>query len=93
MSRSEDGVTLVTAAEAHTYPATARRVAEVSGAGDTLLAVAALALAAGGDLNAAACLGNIAAGAAVEKPGTATLGREELRDAVLRYAATEGHTA
>ncbi len=57
-------------------------VADVTGAGDTVIAVFTLALAAGGSFREAAVLANYAAGLVVMKAGTATLGREELRSAV-----------
>ncbi len=64
------------------FPAAAREVYDVTGAGDTVLAVAALALAAGGELEEAALLANLAAGVVVGKVGTATLSRAELLRAV-----------
>jgi rfaE bifunctional protein kinase chain/domain len=57
-------------------------VADVTGAGDTVIAVFTLALAAGGSFQEAAVLANYAAGLVVMKAGTATLGREELHGAV-----------
>lgn len=84
-SRSELGMMLVTAHDAQSFPATARHVREVSGAGDTALSACALAIAAGADIGTAACLANIAAGAAVEKDTTAAIDRDELRQAVERY--------
>ncbi len=93
LSRSEDGVMLVSPDTVFSCAATARHVAEVSGAGDTLLSVCGLALASGASPREAACLGNIAAGIAVEKSGTATIGKEELRDGVLRYLASERQSA
>jgi D-beta-D-heptose 7-phosphate kinase/D-beta-D-heptose 1-phosphate adenosyltransferase len=59
-------------------PAEARQVFEVSGAGDTVVAVLGLALAAGASLRSAATLANTAAGVVVGKVGTATLSRREL---------------
>ena len=56
----------------------ARQVFDVSGAGDTVLAVVGLALAAGADLVEAATLANGAAGIVVGKVGTATVSPEEL---------------
>lgn len=53
-------------------------VVDVSGAGDTVLATLALALAEGMDLLDAASLANRAGAAVVQKPGTATLSREEV---------------
>lgn len=58
--------------------AEARQVYEVSGAGDTVVAVLALALAAGASLRSAAALANTAAGVVVGKIGTATVSRREL---------------
>ena len=57
-------------------------VADVTGAGDTVLAVLTAALAAGAEPPAAASLANIAAGLVVMKLGTATISTAELRAAV-----------
>lgn len=86
VSRAEDGVSLIDHETAHHFPATAQQVREVSGAGDTLLAVCALAHAAGADLAQAAWLGNIAAGLAVEQAATSVIGKEALTQAVLDLA-------
>ncbi len=59
-------------------PTRAREVADVSGAGDTLVAALAVALGAGIALPEAAMLANVTAGISVGKPGTATVSREEL---------------
>jgi D-beta-D-heptose 7-phosphate kinase/D-beta-D-heptose 1-phosphate adenosyltransferase len=59
-------------------PAVAREVADVTGAGDTVVATMALAMAAGGSLVEAAVLANRAAGLAVAKFGPATISPEEL---------------
>lgn len=58
------------------------QVADVTGAGDTVLAVLTAALAAGAEPSAAASLANIAAGLVVMKLGTATVSSVELRSAV-----------
>jgi D-beta-D-heptose 7-phosphate kinase/D-beta-D-heptose 1-phosphate adenosyltransferase len=60
----------------------ARQVFDVSGAGDTVIAVLGLALAAGADWLDAARLANAAAGIVVGKVGTATVSRKELALAV-----------
>jgi len=52
-------------------PTYAREVADVSGAGDTVIAALTLALAAGASLEQAACFANMAAGVVVAKVGTA----------------------
>ena len=57
-------------------------VADVTGAGDTVMAVLTLALAAGGSLYEAARLANYAGGVVVMKRGTATVCQEELKSAV-----------
>jgi D-glycero-beta-D-manno-heptose-7-phosphate kinase len=62
--------------------ATAREVFDVTGAGDTVAATLALALAAGATMEEAALLSNRAAGVVVGKVGTATLTVEELLSAV-----------
>lgn len=60
----------------------AREVYDVSGAGDTVIAVLALALSAGARITDAAILGNLAAGVEVGKRGTATVSTEEVRVAM-----------
>lgn len=57
-------------------------VADVTGAGDTVIATLALAIAAGGSFDEAARLANYAAGLVVMKRGTATVSPEELREAI-----------
>lgn len=58
------------------------QVADVTGAGDTVIGTFALALAAGGDPLEAALLANYAGGIVVTKMGTATVSPDELRHAV-----------
>jgi len=57
-------------------------VADVTGAGDTVIAVFTLALACGGSPEDSARLANYAGGIVVMKRGTATVAREELRAAI-----------
>jgi rfaE bifunctional protein kinase chain/domain len=61
-------------------------IADVTGAGDTVMATMALALAAGATFELAARLANYAGGLVVMKRGTATVSAAELRDAVKRDA-------
>lgn len=63
-------------------PATAREVADVTGAGDTVVATVGLSMAAGATLAEAAVLANYAAGISVGKFGPATVSPEELLAAV-----------
>jgi rfaE bifunctional protein kinase chain/domain len=62
--------------------ATGRQVFDVTGAGDTVLGVLSLAVAAGASLADAAVLANTAAGVVVGKLGTASVGPEELEHAL-----------
>src|SRR5262249_17530823 len=62
--------------------ATGRQVFDVTGAGDTVLSVLALAAAAGAPLSDAAVLANTAAGVVVSKLGTATVSPQELAHAL-----------
>ena len=57
-------------------------MADVTGAGDTVIATMALSIAAGGSFDEAARLANYAAGLVVMKRGTATVSPEELREAI-----------
>jgi len=63
-------------------PTEARQVFDVSGAGDTVVAVLSLVLAAGADVEDAARIANRAAGIVVGKAGTATLTIDELQNTV-----------
>jgi rfaE bifunctional protein kinase chain/domain len=78
ITRGEHGMSLLDGAtEAH-FPAVAREVADVTGAGDTVIATLALALAAGASREEAAQLANHAAGIVVGKFGPATVTPQEL---------------
>lgn len=67
----------------HTIPAYgSEEVADVTGAGDTVIATLTLALIAGAGLVDAAMLANYAAGIVVQKMGTATVSRGELLTAI-----------
>jgi len=77
-TRSSDGMSLVTADHVEHLPAEAREVFDVSGAGDTVAATMAAALAIGVDMKDAATLANTAAGIVVGKFGTATVYMAEL---------------
>lgn len=68
--------------------AAAREVFDVTGAGDTVIATLALALAAGASLAEAAVLANCAAGVVVGKVGTAQASPDEVLAAVRAAAAS-----
>ncbi len=81
---SGDGVCLVMKDEsAQHFRAEAKEVYDVSGAGDTVVATMALALAGGLSLSDAAVLSNLAGSVVVGKVGTATVSQEDLTKAML----------
>lgn len=85
ITRGEQGMTLVQLGEPALHlPADAREVYDVTGAGDTVVAMLAAALAAGASLQTAVALANRAAGIVVGKLGTATVTVEELQCAAQR---------
>ena len=78
ITRGEHGMWLSSDTVEGAILATAREVADVAGAGDTVVATLALAVAAGGSLAEAAVLANHAAGVVVSKFGPATVTPHEL---------------
>jgi len=85
VTRGSRGMTLFDGPGApHTIPVHGTdQVADVTGAGDTVLAAFSLALASGATAAEAALLANFAGGVVVMKMGTATLTPDELREAIL----------
>lgn len=80
ITRSEQGMSLFqTDQEPVHLPVIAQEVFDVSGAGDTVIAVLALALASNASMTEAAYTANMAGGLVVAKSGTATLSLDELR--------------
>jgi D-beta-D-heptose 7-phosphate kinase/D-beta-D-heptose 1-phosphate adenosyltransferase len=85
---SEEGMLLqVPEMEAVHVPAHPVRIRDVSGAGDTVVAVLALLLAMGANFEPAARVANAAASVVVGKSGTATVSTQELRARILPAAA------
>lgn len=78
LTRGEDGMTLYTDDGKWSVPAQAREVFDVSGAGDTVIAVMAAMLAAGESMREAVSTANRAGGIVVGKLGTAAVSFEEL---------------
>jgi rfaE bifunctional protein kinase chain/domain len=78
ITRSEEGMTLYRAGERLHVPAVAREVFDVSGAGDTVIAILAVMMAAGQPLAEAVKWANKAAGIVVGKLGTAVVQPQEL---------------
>ncbi|MBX6329350.1 MAG: D-glycero-beta-D-manno-heptose-7-phosphate kinase [Pseudolabrys sp.] len=87
VTRSEDGMTLVSGGGAVHVPAYPVRVRDVSGAGDTVVAVLSAMLAMGSDFESATRAANAAAAVVVGKRGTATLSLAELRARILPAAS------
>lgn len=82
VTRGEHGMSLVSrAGDATHLPAVARDVFDVTGAGDTVCAALAWAVASGVPVSGAVELANAAAGIAVGKLGTSVVTRPELEDA------------
>ena len=79
VTRSEKGMSLITEnRDYHHFRSEAREVFDVSGAGDTVVAALACALAKKEKLEAAIKYANIAAGIVVGKKGTATVSQHEI---------------
>lgn len=78
LTRSEEGMTLYLENDVVNFPAVAREVYDVSGAGDTVIATLAVMLGNGVALPEAVRIANLAGGIVVGKLGTATVTREEL---------------
>lgn len=89
ITRGADGMTLVQqdGPELH-LPARSREVFDVSGAGDTVIATLAAALASGESLTDAVQLCNVSAGIVVTKMGTASVSGPELRLEVAEQGAS-----
>ena len=89
VTRSEEGMSLYAKGEAPVHvPAYAVKVRDVSGPGDTVVAILAVMLALGADYEAAMRAANAGAAVVVGKPGTATASVDELRHRLLPAAAT-----
>jgi D-beta-D-heptose 7-phosphate kinase/D-beta-D-heptose 1-phosphate adenosyltransferase len=84
VTRGSHGMTLISDEGVVHLPAEAREVFDVTGAGDTVIAMLGAALAGRLGFEQAAQLANLAAGVAVGKIGTATVTREELQHAMHR---------
>jgi D-beta-D-heptose 7-phosphate kinase/D-beta-D-heptose 1-phosphate adenosyltransferase len=84
LKRGEQGLSVFEAGRKPVHiPTIAQEVFDVTGAGDTVIAAAALALMAGATILEAACLSNAAAGIVVGKIGTAAVTPEELIAALI----------
>jgi len=82
ITRGEHGMSLFERGKITHIPTNAREVFDVTGAGDTVISVLTLAMAAGASLGDAARLSNFAAGIVVGIIGTATVKPEELKQKI-----------
>lgn len=93
VTRGSEGMTLFEAEESGLrrvdIPTVARKIYDVTGAGDTALAAFAAAMAAGASREAAAHLSNISAGVVVGKRGTAIVTPDEILEYVEEHPSQE----
>ncbi len=82
LTRGEEGMTLIRNDEVHSLPAQAKDVFDVTGAGDTVIAVMALGVSLGMPLSESMYLANLAGGIVVAKLGTSTVSMQELTRAM-----------
>ncbi|MEN8118440.1 MAG: bifunctional ADP-heptose synthase [Bacteroidota bacterium] len=75
---SELGVFISNGMEEQYYPAVIRYISDVSGAGDTVISVASLAMAAGASHGEMALMSNLAGGLVCEKPGVVPVDKKQL---------------
>jgi D-glycero-beta-D-manno-heptose-7-phosphate kinase len=86
---SENGAYAGDAENGHLMPTMPRNVADVCGAGDTVIAVASMALAIGLGLEEIALLSNLAGGQVVEKVGVVPVDRRQLQKEILAAITAE----
>ena len=92
VTRSEAGMTLIQGEEpARHFSASAREVFDVTGAGDTVIAVMAGCLSAGLSMGEATHFANHAAGVVVAKLGTASVSPDELQSAASAVASAHAN--
>ena len=80
---SEDGVMITNHQQYEIIPAHIRNIADVSGAGDTVISVASLCLACGADMFTTAALANLAGGLVCEENGVVPINIEKLKAEAL----------
>ena len=91
ITRGEQGMTLLERNGTCTHiPTLATEVYDVTGAGDTVISVLTLSLAAGASLKVSALIANIAAGIVIRKLGTAAVKLNELKQAIQNQTSFIG---
>jgi rfaE bifunctional protein kinase chain/domain len=84
LTLSEKGLFLDAGNGGKQYPTIPRNISDVSGAGDTVISVAAMALAIGMDETTVARLSNLAGGQVCESPGVVPVNRERLEKELIQ---------
>jgi rfaE bifunctional protein kinase chain/domain len=84
ITMSERGVMITNGADFHYIPAHVRKIADVSGAGDTVISVAALCFALKLDVKQAAELSNLAGGLVCEEVGVVPIDKKKLEAEILQ---------
>jgi len=90
LTRSEQGMSLITPSEKHDFAAQVLEVSDVTGAGDTVIATLAVMLGTGMPAKQAVEIANVAAGLVVAKLGAATVSPEELSAKLTQYLRETG---
>ncbi|MFN3550635.1 MAG: D-glycero-beta-D-manno-heptose-7-phosphate kinase [Endomicrobiia bacterium] len=85
ITRGPDGMTLFEKEKIYHIPTRAKEVYDVTGAGDTVIAILTLCLATGADFVSSCEISNFAAGIVVGKVGTATVTKEELINLIKEF--------
>lgn len=85
ITRSEAGISIFNQKERFDFPVRSKEVKDVTGAGDTVLAMISLGLANGLDIHQSSQLANIAAGLSIERLGCVQITLSELATRLLEY--------
>lgn len=89
LTRSEKGMSIITQTDKIDIQTEAKEVFDITGAGDTVVALLTIGLASQLDLETSARMANAAAGIVVEKPGTATVNWESLESFFLNKTSNK----
>jgi len=91
LTLSEKGLMLSDGKEMVQFPALKRSIADVSGAGDTVIAVATLGMVSGLTLAETAWISNLAGGFVCEKPGVYPISIDELKEELILHPIPNKH--
>jgi rfaE bifunctional protein kinase chain/domain len=89
ITRSENGMAYFTAKEARYFPVRVKEVVDVTGAGDTALAMICFSLANNFSIDTAISLANVASSIAIEKIGCAHVGLEAVTSRLMEFNAKD----